>query len=365
MTFAALAAALAVAASGQELGLRADSGTAVYVNDDSVTVISPWAHVTQRAVGPLSVGAGWKADLISAASVDIVTAATRAYEETRHEATAEILLDWGAVRAETSYTGSTERDTTTHRIAVSGAMDLLKKSLTLSVAYGLGLDRVGTSDEPESLWRDRSSHRLDLTATQVLGPSTVASAAYTFEWLDGFLSSAYRRVPLFPLAQTQWQRSHAQWVAERHPDTRGRNAVTLRVRQAFSPRLFVSGAYRLYADTWAMRSHLGEVFGGADLGAGVVVELGERVYWQSRASFYRGVYTVDRDYITRDRRLSEILASTTTLRLSWHWRWLDLMLLGELRWERFDDVSVLEAEALVPLDATLGAVIEAGLEVSF
>ena len=74
MTVAWIATALAVAASGQDVGLRADSGTAVYRNDDNAIVVRPWAHITQRAGGPLSVGAGWRADLITAASVDLVTA---------------------------------------------------------------------------------------------------------------------------------------------------------------------------------------------------------------------------------------------------------------------------------------------------
>jgi hypothetical protein len=337
----------------------------VYKNDDATTVVSPWADLRQRIDEQWSARASWKADVISTASVDIVTHATKRFDEMRNEATLEVRHDHDRWDAGLSYTGSIERDTRAQLVAGSGSLDLKGHNLTVALAYALGLDRIGQVHEPASLWRDRTSHRVDATVTQVFTPTTVGTAIYTFQYMSGFLASAYRMVPLMPRGDDRWTRDQANWVGERHPDGRGRHALTLLGRQALGRQLFARASWTGYLDTWAMRAHAATVGVTADVGHGLLVELHNRVYWQSRVSFYRDVYTVNRDYITRDRRLGGMLGDMGGLDLRWQRGAFEVLLRGELHWTGYQDFYRLGDEELARERGARALVTQAGVAVEF
>ncbi len=342
-------------------GFVSETGAVVYRNDDGLRVISPWASVRQRVATPVVVGATWKADVISSASVDVVTAATKRFNETRHEADLDVLWQWRDFRFSAAWAGSTENDTDTHFLSAGGEMDLLQRNLTVKLRYGLGLDRLGTVYESDELWRDRTTHQVDLGLTRLLGPSTVASAGYGLQLQRGFLASRYRQVPIFPANELLWSRAHAQWVSERHPDERDRHGVSMRVHHAFGPRLFGFASWRGYLDTWSMRSHTAELGVGLDLGHGVLVELANRGYRQSSVSFYRSVYTVNRDFITRDRRLGKLYSDITRLDLRWVGGSMEALLRGELHWTHYSDFHRLVEGGLERMPDTLAVVVQAAL----
>lgn len=347
------------------LGTTAEAGTAVYRNDDGLRVLSPWAGVRQQVGVPLSVHAGWKADVVTSASVDVITAATRRFEETRHQAELDGRYRLGDLQLSAGYTGSTERDTTSHYMNLGAQGEFLERNLTLGLNYGLSLDRLGTAYDLPEQRHHRTSHVIDLVATQLLGPSTLVSAGYGVQLMRGFLSSAYRRVPLFPTNTDLWNRQYAQWVAERHPDSRDRHAASLRVKHAFSPRVFGTAWWRGYLDTWSMRSHTAELGLGVDLGHGFLLELADRVYRQSSVSFYRSVYTVNRAYITRDRRLGKMYTNVTRLDGRYVSGRFEALLRGELHWTRYADFRALIGNDLSKMPDTLALVVEAALAVGF
>ena len=345
-----------------EWGTRAEGGTTYYGSDEGLSVVSPWARANQKLTAPVTVGVGWHADVITGASVDVVTAATGRIEETRHEVAADVALDRGAYRGNAGYALSDEADTRTHLVTAGGQIDLFERNLTLGLAYALGLDRIGASSEPESLWRDRTMHRVDLTATQLLSPDTLVSGGYTLVYQSGFLASPYRQVPLFSRTAEVVERSGAQWVAERHPDSRGRHAGRLTLKHALTADLFGSLEWRGYLDSWAMRSHTGRLGLGAQLGARFEVELYDRLYWQSRASFYRGLYTVNRDFISRDRRLDGQLSNAAGLGLRARVWAVEALLRAEYHWTRQDDFRAFDGtETFADADDVQAVVLQAAL----
>ena len=342
-------------------GFVSETGAVIYRNDDGLNVTSPYAKVRQRVADPVVVGAGWSADVISSASVDVITAATRRFDETRNEATLDVLWAWRDYRFSAAWTGSSEHDTVTQFLVAGGELDLMERNLTLKLSYGLGLDSLGTVYEPAEVWRDRTTHQLEAVATQLLGPSTVASATYSLQAQRGFLASAYRQVPLFPGNESLWGRDHAQWVPESHPDSRDRHALGLRLRHAFSSNLFGFTSWRGYLDTWSMRSHTAELGLGVDLGHGLLIELANRGYRQSSVSFYRAVYTVNRDYLTRDRRLGKMYSDITRLDLRWVGSRVETLLRGEFHWTHYDDFRTLVDKGMGRMPDTLGLVIQAAV----
>jgi len=366
LTIAVALVACSTAAHAQQkdpIGLRGETGVSIYSNDDQLTVISPWAEVHQAVGGPVTIGAGWKADAISSASVDVISAATQPLEELRNEGSLEVELDWRTVRASAGYSGSVETDAVAHYIRAGGELDLFKRNLTLGLGYGLGLDSLGQSGQPSDQWRGRSAHVVDVTATQVLSKTTVGQVGYSMAHQSGLLSSPYRRVPVLPRDTAQQVPTAAQWVAERHPDTRSRHAFSLRLEQAFLGRLFLSASWRGYLDTWSMRSHTGRLGLTADVGGGFAIELSDRLYWQSRASFYRGIYTVNRDFITRDRRLTKQLSNIGRTALWFRRSPLAIGVVGELHWTAYDDFQAIQNGKLVPFEQTLGWVGQIGVSV--
>ena len=343
------------------LGTHGETGTAVYSNNDGLRVISPWLRARQQVKGPVSVEVETRTDIITAASVDMISGASPSFQDIRKEVGMVTAYDEGGLRGHAGYTYSTENDTHTHTMTVGGAKDLAARNLTLALAYGLGLDRLGSVREPESLWHNRTSHRIDATVTQILTPGTIASAALTVQQIDGFQSSPYRLVPLVPHDPTQWLRSQSQWVAERHPDSRGRYGLTLEARQAVGRWLTLRAVYRGYIDTWAMRSHTGEFGTTFDLGHGWEIGLSNRLYWQSNASFYRSMYTVDRDYITRDRRLAAQWSDSVDLDLRAKLSIFEVLLQGVVIWTRYDDFRTVESDRFVAMAATWAGILQTAL----
>ncbi len=334
-----VAAALLVGAPAAEAqtGLRAEAGLVHYANSDDLLVTSPWARAIHDINERWQVNGGWEADVISAASVDVITAATEGFDEVRQEAAVGAQLKIGTVTAGLGYVASIESDTHAHTVSASGAIELLSRNLTLGLNYGLSLMQLGTVMEPSELWRNRNVHQVDVSATQVLGRATIGTLSYTLQARTGLLSSPYQRVPLFPRDQQLWSRDSAQWVAERHPEEHFRHALALSARHSFSSGVFVNTSYRGYLDSWAMRANSAELGLDFRLGEDMVLEASNRFHWQSSVSFYRPVYTVNRAFITRDRKLSKMMTNIARLALRPSRKQFESLISFEMRWTRYDE----------------------------
>ncbi len=340
----------------EPVGLAAGGGVGVYANSDDLTVISPWVRLDQDLGQTLTFGAGYQADVISSATVDVITAATEPYEEVRHEGQGSVAGAWPETRASLSYVGSTEHDTTSHSLLASGDRELLERRLSIGLRYGLTRARVGTVYAPRALWEPRTVNRGDLSATWIVGPRAVVGGGYTLQVLTGQLASPYLRVPIVPSDPALQSRDSAQWVAERHPELRVRHALSLTARTAPLERLYVWGDWQGGLDTWSMRSHTARAGAGFQATDHLLVEVQDRFHWHSAVSFYRSVYTVNRAYITRDRRLGKLWTNTASLSLrATTWRWEALLSCG-LEWTRYDDYAVFTDTGMGPLEDIWGVV---------
>lgn len=300
----------------EEPGVSA--GLHVYADDDHVTVVSPSASVRHDLTPHVSLSADTTVDAVSAASVDVVTSAS---PSTVHEQRVELGLSstyrdertrwWTAgVRA------SHEHDYDSVRLRASGRWELAQRNTTLQLDYVFGYDDV-TSMMDASFHRDRDSHEVMLSASQLLNRRAVVDIVVDVTRADGYHASPYRRilvdVPASPLPMR---------LEEVTPRLRASAAVALRVRYALTDRLTTSGLYRFYDDTWSMRSHtvttemlrsIGDVLVGATL----------RGYVQTDASFYAAHYMGEPRYRTNDRTLGPMRsiygAATFDASLaSWH-----------------------------------------------
>ena len=367
LTVAVLVAA-PVSSFAQDAGdTHAEAGISYYGNDDKLGVTSPWAAFNVNATPEFNVGAGWTADAITSATMDVITSATPGFRETRHEVAVNLAGDMRTVRVGGGWIGSFETDTHSNSFFGSGELDLLNRNLTLGLGYGFAWYRVGQVGEPLEIWRNRFVHQIDATVTFVLSRSTIGSATYTLQLARGYLSNPYLDVPLFPSDVELQVRNRAQWVESRHPSERDRHSLSAQIRQAIGGRLFLKLQWRGYLDDWAMRSHAVELGVSIDLGKGIVLELSDRFDWQSSVGFYRSIYTVNRDFITRDRRLGKLMTDMARVALrprvdmGGKGGRVDLVFAAEFHWTRYADFMVLEGEQMRPARDTLAGIGQVGI----
>ncbi len=309
-------------ASADDLHPRATAGLSVYSESMDTSVVSASATAGARVPGDVEVDASWSADVISSASVDVITAATNAIDDlrnqvgltaSREDVAPDLDLDAG-------YAYSFERDSYSHIAHAGARQGFFESNLVAALDYGLSYNRMGIRDEDSSKWRPLWVHTLDVGVTYLLNPETQVELIYSGGFSHGYHANRYRRVPI-----TFRQDLRAtEWVEETAPDQRLRNAFTVRAARALGDRWIVSADYRFYFDTWGVTGHTVTLGTSVDLAGGLSLELRARGSQQSGASFYDDIYTTTTEYRTRDRRLSPHLSGLAGAALTWNFgRYVD------------------------------------------
>jgi hypothetical protein len=328
--------------------VRARAGAYRDSDHTSVTTLAASAAVAVRP--ELRVQGGYLADIVSSASVDVVSAATAAFSETRHEALAVATLLLDELTAGATYRYSVERDWQSHTLATRGLVKLASDNTELGLGLSLGLNRVGRAQDPH-FSRRLTTYGYTTSVSQVLDQKTLLGLVYEGSILTGFQSSPYRYVAANDARVT---------LLEHHPNTRVRHALGAELLRHLFERTSARLDYRLYLDTWGVVAHTGEVRFTRDLGSALSVSLRERVYGQRGAWFYERAYAAPKRYMTRDRELSAFWDSWSGAALE-----LELVrlgpfealvadLAGDFLYYRFSDFDGLERRTGVHASAGLG-----------
>ncbi|MCC7381528.1 MAG: DUF3570 domain-containing protein [Deltaproteobacteria bacterium] len=266
---------------------RTAAAVTIYHDSDNVTVIAP--TITGRVeVDPFSADARVTVDIISAASVDLVSQASPAgFHELRTEvqASGQYRLGLGS-DVSASYSVSLEPDYVGHGIRVHHTRDILDRLATVSVGYGYARAQIGRADDT-SFSRSRDEHELALSWSHVLTQTEVIDLDATFGLASGFQANPYRLVPVFaPGAAT-----HATAVVEAVPDLRLRTSGGVRLRSEPIPHLHGVVGYRFYGDDWGLLAHTFMVRGTVDvLDEQLAISLDGRAYGQGEATFHQRRY---------------------------------------------------------------------------
>ena len=302
-------ATLTSIASAQELA-KVDDRAAVYHDTDHTTIVTN--NVAARATPNkhLDVEARYLIDVISSASVDVISAATTRFNEVRHEAEGGLGWHDDDAKLDASYVFSTENDWTSHTANLGWSQDFAHHQVTLHLggtAVSNDVGRSGDANFHKQLWVGGGSAGL----TFVLSPRDLLDASYTLAYSSGYQASPYRYVSVdgSPIALG---------APENVPETRARHAITLRWnRAAFEHSAFRSHV-RGYWDDWGVTS----ITAGTEYvtGFGHEWELGAfvRGYAQTHAWFYAPTYPTVETYMTADRELSTFVDGFAGLRLGWH-----------------------------------------------
>jgi hypothetical protein len=315
---------------------KVDATVGVYADDDETTVLTTLVTGDVRLPIPVAVSAHALVDVVSSASVDVVSAATARWDENRIELGARAAARIAETDATLAYTTSGENDWRSHALDVGVSRELARKNTTIALGYGYIHNRVGRAMDPtfaESL----VVHGGQLSVTQVLGKRTLGTLAYTVQTASGYQASPYR----FVTAEDGGARP------ETHPDERLRHAVSLRLLHAIGRATSVDAQYRIYVDDWGIASHTVTAAISRELSDTLELRVRGRGYYQGRASFYEESYAMPMRYMSADRELSTFWDAGGGVRLAWRGDSLELSAKIDGIYYRFLDFARLAGRVAV------------------
>lgn len=287
-----------------------DASSTVYLRSDTdaTTILSPTVKVAGAMDGATLAGT-YVVDAWTGASVDVVTAATKAITERRHEVDATAGYAHGIASVSANYRYSYEPDYQSHGLTIGGKVELAGKNTTVALDLLASDDTVGRSGDP-SFGLPVKTAGARAAIAQVIDPKTIAEVGWQTTVIDGYQASPYRFVAIGDVGTCASSAPYC--IPEQVPDSRIRNAFTLRARRALGRSLSAGVEYRFYFDTWRMLSHAVEPDVTIRISDAARLSLRYRYTTQSEASFYRPRYfdVMDTDgYVTRDRKLSALITN--------------------------------------------------------
>jgi hypothetical protein len=277
----------------------------VYADDDHTQVVSPVVDASADVHAGTTVTLGYLADVVTSASVDIVSQASpKTIHDTRHQVAGSVSQDLGSTTLRGGYSYSRENDYESHTLGAGIQQDINDKNSVLSVGYSLSLNTVGRAND-NVFAKDLTVHGINASWTQVISRRAIAQLTYEVGYADGFQASPYRFVPV----RMSVDAAPELWVSETDPETRWRHAVVIAGNRAVGQGS-IQGDYRLYHDTWGITSHTLGARYFVQLSDAVELRLRERFYVQNAASFYQANYTMTEQYMATDRELSPLWSET-------------------------------------------------------
>lgn len=309
---------------GLELSGYTDS-TAVHVFTPAInaSVVSP--------TGGWNVGGSYLLDIVTAASPDLVSTASRSFREQRHAASLN-----GGYKVSIAQLGlngnvSSEPDYLSRTIGGSVSTELNDKLITPRLGYNYSWDTIGYRNTPFSNFnRSLTTHAIEAGVTFVMSPTTLLVTGISMNFERGENSKLYRFIPMFPddVAALIPPGASVRLVNEQRLDARPRELVPQqRDRIAIGARVnhrLSTGTLRIeervYTDNWGIKASTTDGRYMHDLGERLRVWPHLRLHAQTGASFYQLAYPARQDgtgtpveiprYRTSDREASPMFAVT-------------------------------------------------------
>ena len=214
-----------------------------------VEIDGPSILVRKKAGKSLSFVGNYYVDMISSASIDVITTASPYTEErTQWSLGMDYLL--GNTTMRVNYVSSEESDYDASTFSFSVSQDMFGDLTTLTLGYALGDDLVGRSDDP-SFEQTLDKQIYSIGLTQILTRNLISTLNFETITDEGYLNNPYRSVRYFDLTSAVGY----SFEPELYPNTRTSNAVGIRARYFLPYRAAIEGEYRYFNDTWDIKGH--------------------------------------------------------------------------------------------------------------
>jgi hypothetical protein len=265
-----------------------------------VTIDGPSLLVRKKFAENYSVSANYYVDMVSSASIDVLTTASP-YSERRKQGSLALDALNGKTQYSLSFANSDESDYTANTASFDVSQELFGDLTTLSLGFSRGWDEVRRNGDPDFEEPvDRRSYRVGLS--QIITPSLMMGLAIETITDEGFLNNPYRSVRYLDAGSP----AGFAFQPEAYPNTRTSNAAALNARYFLPYRAVLHGEYRFFTDTWGIDAHTVRLGYTHPLGERWVLEGGYRWYDQSAADFYADLFPRRdaQNFLARDKELS-------------------------------------------------------------
>jgi hypothetical protein len=211
-----------------------------------VEISGPSILVRKSIGSSVSLSANYYVDMISSASIDVITTASP-YTEERTQYSLGMDYLRGNTTLSGGFTDSTESDFDSRTYNLSVSQDMFGDMTTLTLSYAYGDDTVRRSDDP-TFFRDNVRQHYGVGLTQILTRNLITAINYETITDEGFLNNPYRSVRyLDPGSAIGYS-----YEAELYPSTRTTNAIGIRAKYYLPYRAALEAQYRFFTDTWAI-----------------------------------------------------------------------------------------------------------------
>ncbi len=278
-----------------------------------VTVDGPSLLVRKKFGDRYSVAANYYVDMVSSASIDVVSQASP-YKETRTQASLAADMLNGKTQYSVGYTYSEENDYTANTASFDLSQDMFGDLTTVSFGFSRGWDEVRRNGDPqfkESV--DRWSYRVSVA--QIVTPALMMGLTFETITDSGYLNNPYRSARY---ADPDVAAGYA-YEPEVYPNTRTSNAVSINADYFLWYRAAVHGMYRYYTDTWGVGGNTLRLGYTHPIGDRWILEADYRWYDQTAADFYSDLFPYEdsQNFLGRDKELSTFQSQMFTVGATW------------------------------------------------
>lgn len=277
-----------------------------------VTVDGPSVLVRKGYKEKVSAYANYYQDMVTSASIDVLTSGSRYTEErTEYSLGMEYLANRALVSV--GYTNSSESDYDAQTVSFGISQDFFGDMTTLAMGYSRGDDdvRQNISDGTSIKRGEAQRQRYSLGLSQILTKSWIVAFSAETVVDDGFLRNPYRQIRLTPNPD---DRSLVEWAFEEYPETRNSDAYSLRTIYYLPYRASLRLEARTFSDSWGIQAQNYEIRYTHTLRSRLLLELKARTYSQDQADFYYDLFPeaigTEGVFIGRDKELSTYSANS-------------------------------------------------------
>jgi hypothetical protein len=277
-----------------------------YYDGGGVEIDGPSLLVRKKFAEKYAVSASYYIDMVSSASIDVVTTASPYSEErTQYGFGVEYLR--GKVTYAAGFSNSKENDYNADTTSFSISQDMFGDLTTVQLAFSRGKDDV--TRRGDALFRDQLDRWIyGVDISQIATKKLVLGLSWETITEEGFLNNPYRQVRY---VDPDAARGYS-YELERYPRTRTGNAIGLRARYFLPYRAALQGDYRWYNDTWGIDSNTFEIAYTHPIGDRLMFDVHYRYYMQDAADFYSDLFPREnfQNFLARDKELAKMDSQT-------------------------------------------------------
>jgi hypothetical protein len=278
-----------------------------------VTVLSPTIDVTQDFTDRTSLRVNYGLDAISAASDSCARCHREGVNSHRQEVGLSATRKYGDVKLTIggAYAKENFYRATTGLTSVS--RDLANGNTTIAGGFSFSFNQPMLHPLPDSASQYQSGGFASLT--QTLSKTTIAQAGYEIGHTSGYQNNPFLRANL-----------NGVMVLGQVPDSRTRQTLSARLRQALPADTYLEADYRRYFDDWQIKSNTLSLGISHHFSPELLLNIAYRRYGQTAAFFWAPQYTGNPQYYTADFRLEPFTSNNYSGRVvltpKRYWWWM-------------------------------------------